>query len=606
MDGILEELNNSVIHNSFVPSYDAETNSLNAVVITNSLIPRATEKGKYILQFSFEKEHVDLSRFDGAPFLKEHQLSLSNQIGVVEKSYLSTEQKKLTAKVKLSDNPDHAGIVSDIKNGIIRNCSVGAYIYKAEQTGEDESGTPIVLATSWAPYELSAVPAGADKNAHFFNLENKNNKEITKMENEEQEVINAGTETLAPQISADDVIKAERARISEITKLAKTFSLSADFADNLIANGADVNQARLSILKEVAKTQRNVNTRITTTVDSSEKFRAGLADSFVVRAGLKVNDGTNEMLASTPFEVAQSVLRDNGKTFANLSRNEIVKLAYQTSSDYQYACSNLVQTGLDLGLTEEMETWRAFAGIFSFDTMADARGTTLNRYETALEVVPENGEFHNITRSELSETYTPKKIGGISALSWEILQSDQLGLFADETKELGFIVSKTLSDNVYGVLFANAALSDGVALFHNTHKNLTTGAVAVASLSAAKALMTKNRSMPKYLITPVGIEDTAFSLINAINDPTITSGVSPNPHTKRFEVVSDYRLDDNSATIWYIAAANAVKVGFLKGQQKPTVETQDGFRIAGVEYRVMLPFAVFAPTYRGLVRSSGV
>ncbi len=238
--------------------------------------------------------------------------------------------------------------------------------------------------------------------------------------------------------------------------------------------------------------------------------------------------------------------------------------------------------------------------------MNAGRGTTLNRYETALEVVPEAAEFKNITRSETSETYTPKKIGGISAMSWEMLQNDSLGLFADEVKELGLIVSKTLSDYVYTALTANAALSDGVVLFHSTHKNLTTGAVSVSSLSAAKALMTKNRAAPKYLITPVGIEDSAYTLINAVNDPAVTSGVAPNPHAKRFEVCSDYRLDDNSTTIWYIAAANAVKVGFLKGQQKPIVEIQDGFRIAGIEYRVMLPFAVFVPTHRTLVRSSGV
>lgn len=605
MDGILEELNNTVVHNSFAPSYDTAENILNAVVITNSAIPRMSEKTNkpYILQFSFAPEHVDLSRFEGAPFLKEHQLSLANQIGVVTHSYLSTAEKKLTAKVKLSDNPEHAGIISDIKNGIIRNCSMGSYIFRAEQVGEDDNGTPIVLATNWAPYELSAVPVGADKNAHFFNLTDiKDNKNMDKV----TEVITDKVETLAPQINADEVIKAERSRIAEITKLAKTFNLSGDFAENLIGSGADVNQARLSILEEVAKSQKSVNPRITTTVDSTEKFRAGLADSFVVRAGLKENDGKNELLSSTPFEVAQGILRDSGKSFASLSRNEIVKLAYQTSSDYQYACSNVVQTGLDLGLAEEVETWRAFAGVFSFDSMNSGRGTTLNRYETALEVVPENGEFHNITRSELSETFTPKKIGGISAMSWEMLQNDTLGLFADETKELGLIVSKTLSDYVYAALTANAALADGVALFHSTHKNLTTGAVSVSSLSAAKALMTKNRAAPKYLITPVGIEDSAFTLINAVNDPAVTSGVAPNPHTKRFEVVSDYRLDDNSATIWYIAGANAVKVGFLKGQQKPTVETQDGFRIAGIEYRVMLPFAVFVPTYRTLVRSSGV
>ena len=56
-----------------------------------------------------------------------------------------------------------------------------------------------------------------------------------------------------------------------------------------------------------------------------------------------------------------------------------------------------------------------------------------------------------------------------------------------------------------------------------------------------------------------------------------------------FEVISDARLDDNSATAWYGAANgqinDTIEVAYLNGNDAPTLEQQAGWSVDGVEFR---------------------
>jgi hypothetical protein len=47
-------------------------------------------------------------------------------------------------------------------------------------------------------------------------------------------------------------------------------------------------------------------------------------------------------------------------------------------------------------------------------------------------------------------------------------------------------------------------------------------------------------------------------------------------------------------------------VSFLEGQQEPVLETQNGWRIDGVEMKARLDVGVDAVDYRGAVTNAGV
>ena len=64
--------------------------------------------------------------------------------------------------MRFSKRADVEPIWKDVQDRIIRNVSVGYRVHKYEQS-EPQPGVPVTrLALDWEPYEISAVPIGAD------------------------------------------------------------------------------------------------------------------------------------------------------------------------------------------------------------------------------------------------------------------------------------------------------------------------------------------------------------------------------------------------------------------------------------------------------------
>ena len=106
----------------------------------------------YQLQLGLQLDQVRMGRLIGAPVLDSHSdASIANQIGVVEEARI--DGGMLIAKLRLSSRQDVEPIWSDIRDGIIRNVSIGALIYKREK---QQDGS--YLATDWEPMEISIVP----------------------------------------------------------------------------------------------------------------------------------------------------------------------------------------------------------------------------------------------------------------------------------------------------------------------------------------------------------------------------------------------------------------------------------------------------------------
>lgn len=124
--------------------------------------------GAYDEELVVSANAVRLQRLnDGAPMLNTHgQWDLGNQIGVVVPDSARLLAGKGLARVKLSVDPQHAGIVANIKAGIIRNVSVGYVRHTVEKTVRDGQ-VPLWRVVDWEPYEISAVPVPADSAAHF-------------------------------------------------------------------------------------------------------------------------------------------------------------------------------------------------------------------------------------------------------------------------------------------------------------------------------------------------------------------------------------------------------------------------------------------------------
>jgi len=73
--------------------------------------------------------------------------------------------------------------------------------------------------------------------------------------------------------------------------------------------------------------------------------------------------------------------------------------------------------------------------------------------------------------------------------------------------------------------------------------------------------------------------------------------------------VADHRLSANSATIWYMSSnpstSDALIIGFLNGQSTPFLDSENGFTIDGVQYKVRIDAAAIPGDFRGLWRNPG-
>ena len=125
---------------------------------------------RYDEVLSLDPRHVDLSRLNsGAPLLNAHgAFDLANVIGVVERAWIASgsDSYEGRARVRFSAREDVEPLWQDVREGIIRNVSVG-YVVRAYEVSEQDGQVPVWRAIDWQPVELSAVPVGADGGAGF-------------------------------------------------------------------------------------------------------------------------------------------------------------------------------------------------------------------------------------------------------------------------------------------------------------------------------------------------------------------------------------------------------------------------------------------------------
>jgi len=136
---------------------------------------------------SMDPAAVDLTRLNaGAPVLKDHNTdTIDNVIGVVLNARVEGDQ--LVGTIRLSSDIEASKYFDKIKEGVLKNFSIGYSIEKLTETGKRD-GYRVVEVSKWAPYELSIVTVPADPNAQYRNKTKENHME--EQEIKEQEVLN--------------------------------------------------------------------------------------------------------------------------------------------------------------------------------------------------------------------------------------------------------------------------------------------------------------------------------------------------------------------------------------------------------------------------------
>lgn len=201
--------------------------------------------------------------------------------------------------------------------------------------------------------------------------------------------------------------------------------------------------------------------------------------------------------------------------------------------------------------------------------------------------LPENGEARHGYLSDKGETITIRRFAEQMNIDEQTLVNDMLGQIMKLLGgPLGWGVraSNTKPGLIFSIIKANAAMSDGYAIFSTQHKNLQTGsALALATLGTAIAklrLQTESSAdgsaaylnlPPTHMLLPPTLEGAAGGVLSAVLGGIASTQVGiENPYSRYgIKPVSDSRLELNtnhtitgaeltgSNDDWYLLSAKA-------------------------------------------------
>lgn len=635
----------------------------------------------YDEELSLDDEAVDLGRLNsGAPLLNTHDAyDLGSVIGVVERAWLlgPKGRREGRAVVRFSARADVEPIWADVKAGILRNISVGYNTVRAEKI-ERKGDVPLLRALEWVPMELSVVPIPADARAQvrnadktvpcvIVNPERQKMDELTSRAAETAAVVTetpkteASPETRAAQPPAQQTgdspadasrkvaeevakaLKADRQRGADIVDAATKLGVKREFADDLVARGLPVDEARRLLIDEAAKGERARPTHpgdVVVVRDADDTRSAAIGNAIMHRydpASVKLTEAGRDYRSLTLIDMARECLESAGVRTRQMSRRQIAAQALipgygvrsggmLSTSDFPNILADVSNKSLRQAYDQAPRTFQPWA---RRTTASDFKG--INRVALGeapkLEKVNEHGEYKRGALTEAKETYRLAKWGKVIAITWETVVNDDLDAMTRIPALFGASAANLESDVVYSVLLANAAMADGTALFHANHGNLGSGAIAVAGVSSGRAAMRKQKGIdgttqinvsPRFMLVPPSIETTAEQLFASIT-PAQTSNVVP-ASFRTIVPIAEPRLEtgvtvdgtaySGSAAVWYLAAdpstIDGVEYCYLEGEEGVQLDTRVGFDIDGMETKARLVFAAAAIDFRGVYKSTGV
>lgn len=434
----------------------------------------------------------------------------------------------------------------------------------------------------------------------------------------------------APAATDPETVRAaERARISEINTLAQRHGLDAAFVNKHIDAGTAPDAVRSAALEVLAARSKDNAPRsglpgghVDVVSDETVNLREHVSNALLHRASpqsIELVEGARQYRGYTLRELARLMLEKRGINTAGMSVMQIAERTYMSGSDLP----QIMLDAANKSLRRAYEvTPRTFVRWCNRATAADFKNInriSLSGAPSLLEV-KSGGEFKRGAVTDGKETYALATYGRIIGINRQTIINDDLAAFTRLPELCARAAADLESDTVYGILLANAALSDGIALFHANHNNLTSSgtAISVTSLGVARKTMKVQTGLEgrainiglKYLLVPPTQETLAeqYTSVNYV----AAQGSNINPFAGRLEVVSEARLETGSGgstTAWYGAADPAqidtVEYCYLEGQEGAYLESRMGFDVDGMELKVRQDFAAKALEHRSLYKNVG-
>lgn len=587
---------------------------------------------------SMDARHVRLDRLNqGAPTLDSHSRygGVSAVIGVVESARL--EGGKGIAKLRFSERADVAGIWQDIRDGILRNVSVGYSVSKWERKMPSKEGeVEVRTAVDWTPYEVSIVPIGADAGAQVRALEDDDaargaEEETSMTEEEKKAAAEAEAKRKAEEAQQRAIAEAaeaarvtERKRAADIDQLCTAHGVASERRAQFLSENLTVDAVRAAILTDMEARSKasQVSPAVLNDNGRSASMVRDATNALLLRAGVKLEKDEAESArrhfgAGSLIRMAERTLAAGGVNTGTMSDNDIAKLALSggeralSTSDFASILNavgqKLVRNAYDATpLVHRQVLRRSTANDFKLKNVVQVSGGQL------LEKVPEGGKIPSTNIAKELAQYKLETYGKIVPFTRQMIVNDDFGAIASTSQQRGRAAAETERKTVWDFIQANPNAQDGNPCYDDTiHLNIitaSTGAgVTAAHLSTARKLLREQKSSDnvainaelRYLVCGTETETVWDQLLNGVYVPTAAS-TAITPRMRSVELLVEPLI---IAEDWYgFTDYNMVdhfEFAYLAGAEGPQFDQRYSFETDGLELKVTLDFGVGLVDYRG-------
>ncbi|MCC6662051.1 MAG: Mu-like prophage major head subunit gpT family protein [Phycisphaerales bacterium] len=349
--------------------------------------------------------------------------------------------------------------------------------------------------------------------------------------------------------------------------------------------------------------------------------RAGFAALAEKALGPACMEAAEDLRVAHTLDLCRAALRYEGIE-APTDREGMVRASLTTHTLTEALGAAVNKVLLD-GYRDSPATWRSFGGVRS---VPDFKTATAIRpsFTGALQQVAPGGELKHGGAEEAATQYKVDTYGKLFSIDRRDLINDDLSLFDSVARVMGQAAMRKLSDLIYDTLLANAG-----NFFAAGNGNFLSGAdtnLSTDSLGRAIAAMVTQRDAegndldirPSVLVVPPELQTVGRAVLESEYITTQPGQPTGNSLRKAVSLEVEPRLSNTkkygvkaSTKHWYLFAAPAASpliVGFLNGQQTPTVEffglDQAVNRLA-VSWRVYFDFGAALCDPRAAVRAKG-
>jgi len=605
-------------------TYNEADNTVEVVWTTGSRVRRYdwwTEK-PYEEELAVTPEAVDMTRFDAGTVqvIDNHRMhgGVQSIIGIALSGTIANGEGRAT--LRLSTRQEMAGIVADIKAGIIRSISFGYNVTTFEITRAidrtDGVNMDLYRAVRWQPFEISfvTVPADADASTRSAPADGMPCEFITRAPAHSAPSNQEDTMTIATQPGAQNPAPAPAVRsatdpapasapapatppatddaatraaqdaavrAADITDLCLRHGVS-NIAVGLIRSGNSMDQVRAAVLEEMARDSAtrggHQNVRIQVVGGEHEVRMAGIEEAIMhrIHAGTKLTDNGRQYRGLSLIELGRDFLEAQGVSTRGMDRMRLAKdiLHFRSgahgTSDFSTLFANVANKRMRAAYEENIGTYTQWAR--RAPNAPDFKNINIVQLSGAPDLLQtnEHGEFKYGTMKDAGVSYGLVTYGRMVSLTRQAIINDDLRAFERLVTAFGASSSRLENRLVYSQLAGNPMMGDGKELFHADRKNLATGAGSALQLSTLKAGRTAMRLQkglqgeelnlaPNFLIVPASLEQDSYALTSSNYVPAKQTDVNEFRAGGRtaVEPVVEPILDGMSETAWYLASGNS-------------------------------------------------